>query len=266
MQKQQRLAAALLIVGLALTTSSVRAQQNQPNRPDAPYGQTKARSKQTGQGQLKASQIIGMSVKNYQDEDLGQVQDLIVDFDSYSVPCAIIAHGGALGIGRTKTAVPMSAFQCSSTESKTLMLSATKEQLQAASKTPTGDWAKVSDAEWTKTVDGFYGHPFRTGRFERQPLDGTSDQRLPVREPTEQKGAELLIKPNDTTLNQQVRATIEGEVRPEIAQNVQVTVENGVVFLSGQVENQTAKQNIDAKIAALPGVQRVENKLTVKNP
>jgi sporulation protein YlmC with PRC-barrel domain len=261
MEIKNRLAGVLLIVSLALAASNLRAQQE---RQDESYGRSNARLKTAAaQGQLRASQIIGMDVKNAENENLGNVQDLIVDFDAYTVPYAIISHGGALGVGRTKTAIPMSALQCSSTQSKTLILPATKEQLRAASKTPTGAWAHVSDAEWTRTVDGFYSPP---DGFERQPLEGRPEYRQPARAPTEQKGAELLVKPTDTTLSQQVQAAIEQQVPSQTAQNIQVTVDDGVVSLSGRVDNQTDKQNIDSSVRAIPGVKRVENLLNVNKP
>jgi sporulation protein YlmC with PRC-barrel domain len=267
MRSINRLAKTLLIVTLTLGTGSIRAQQD---RPDDPAGRENARLKSSArQGQLRASQVIGMAVRNEQNEDLGKVQDLIVDFDSGAVPYAIIAHGGALGIGRTKTAVPMSALQCSPTETGTLLLPATKEQLRAAARTPTGAWAEIADAEWARSVDGFYGQPFIAGqqRFERQPQTGSLQQRLPVRTPSsEQKGAELLLKPSDVTLNQQVYSAIEQELPAQMAQNIQVSIQDGVVSLRGVVDTQQQKQDIDSSVRAISGVQDVQNYLAVRNP
>jgi sporulation protein YlmC with PRC-barrel domain len=130
-------------------------------------------AKYTGnlQSQKSASDIIGKKVTNAQNEDLGKVQDIIVNVDTGTAPYAIIAHGGVLGANRTRIAVPLTALQCSG-DGKELMISATKEQLQAASKTPTGAWASVSDAEWSrKGGTPYYGEPTPNDRFARTTTD-----------------------------------------------------------------------------------------------
>jgi sporulation protein YlmC with PRC-barrel domain len=54
----------------------------------------------------KASDIIGMTVKNYQDEKLGKVEDLAVDVESGRIVQVILSTGGFIGIGDTLSAVP----------------------------------------------------------------------------------------------------------------------------------------------------------------
>jgi hypothetical protein len=46
-------------------------------------------------------------------------------------------------------------------------LAATKEQLQAASKTPDGVWTGAAGSEWARNVDGFYGRPIERNRIDR---------------------------------------------------------------------------------------------------
>src|SRR5882724_2532431 len=87
--------------------------------------------KYMGVKQRSANEIIGTKVVNAQNEDLGKVQDIVVDLESGGAPYAIISSGFG---GRTKVAVPLSSLQCSS-EGKHFTLAATKEDLKAASKT-----------------------------------------------------------------------------------------------------------------------------------
>jgi sporulation protein YlmC with PRC-barrel domain len=68
--------------------------------------------KYVGQKQLSANDIIGKKVMNNQNEDLGKVQDLIVNFDSGNILYALISSGFA---SRSKIAVPLDALQCSRT-------------------------------------------------------------------------------------------------------------------------------------------------------
>jgi sporulation protein YlmC with PRC-barrel domain len=205
--------------------------------------------------QIKASELIGKDVRNVQDEHLGKIQDLIVNCTSDYVPFAIISHGGTLGVGRLKTAVPMDTLKRSA-DGKSFILAATKEQLHAASKVASGPWAPVADTEWAKSVDGFYGQPtFARDRVERDNVDGTTEKRLYVRDPAP-KGAEMLMTPADSVLCEKVCAAID---------NVQVSVQKGVVKLSGTVENEAAKQSVETRVKNVTGVQRVENNLRTKN-
>src|SRR5262250_2564393 len=93
---QTTLAITLIVASLVLTVAGGRAQLlSGTARTD----------------QIKASELIGKEVRNAQNEHLGKVQDLIIDFTFDHVPYAIIGHGGTLGVNRTKTAVPMDSLQ-----------------------------------------------------------------------------------------------------------------------------------------------------------
>jgi len=58
----------------------------------------------------KASEFIGMTVKNYQGERLGKVEELAVDMESGRVVQVIISTGGLIGIGDRHSAVPPGAL------------------------------------------------------------------------------------------------------------------------------------------------------------
>jgi sporulation protein YlmC with PRC-barrel domain len=212
-----------------------------------------------------ATDIIGKEVRNGNDESLGKVSDLVVSLDSGRVPYGIIAHGGALGVGRTKTAVPITELQCAG-DRKTLVMSATKEELKTASKTCPDNWPRGRTTEWSRTVDAFYGQPsaFANVRFERDPLDGSLDRKEYVRDPNE-KGATLLMKPADVEIYRRLSTTLRTDARSEPTDGYKITVEEGVVVLRGQVDTEAEKQDIEAKARTVPGVQRVDNQLKVKS-
>src|SRR5438094_9170843 len=67
------------------------------------------RTGQFGPGE-KASKIIGMEVKNLQNEKLGKVDELAVDLESGRIALAVLSVGAFLGIGDTLVAVPPSAL------------------------------------------------------------------------------------------------------------------------------------------------------------
>ena len=96
-------------------------------------------------GAAKASDLIGMTVKNYQNEKLGKVEDLAVDVESGRVVQVIVSTGGFIGIGDTLTAVPPGAFHHDVAQ-KVLHLDANKEKLQNAPKFEMSKWADYSDS------------------------------------------------------------------------------------------------------------------------
>jgi hypothetical protein len=227
---------------------------------------------------VRASTIIGLQVRNDSGERLGKVQDIIVDFQSHSAPFAIVEYGGALGIGATHVAVPLTDLKWSS-EPKQLLLSATKDEFQSANPAPTGGWMAISGEDWTKNVDRFYGQPasFDKSRYERQEATGVTQGREPVRnpKPPEAKGAAELLNPTPGAVpeekilvtkptDEDLMATVNGLVREDVGQdadNIQVSIKDGVVTLKGKVANASQKQALESRIKALPGVTRIEDNL-----
>jgi len=82
---------------------------------------------------LAASEIKGSTVRNRQREEIGDIDELLIEPDSGRVRFAILSVGGFLGLGSTRVAVPWSAFEISRQGGKmTYMLDATRERLEKA--------------------------------------------------------------------------------------------------------------------------------------
>jgi sporulation protein YlmC with PRC-barrel domain len=107
-------------------------------------------------GAAKASDLIGMTVNNYQNEKLGKVEDLAVDVESGRVVQVIVSTGGFIGIGDTLSAVPPSAFHHDVAQ-KVLHLEANKEKLQNAPKFEMSKWADYSNSNHLAQVYSHYG-------------------------------------------------------------------------------------------------------------
>ena len=104
----------------------------------------------------KTSDIIGMTVKNYQGEKLGKVDDLAVDVESGRVVQVILSTGGYIGIGDTLTAVPPGALH-HDVANKVLHLDADKEKLKAAPSFEMSKWAECCDSNHLSAVYLNYG-------------------------------------------------------------------------------------------------------------
>jgi sporulation protein YlmC with PRC-barrel domain len=104
----------------------------------------------------KASDVIGMTVRNNQNEKLGKVEDLAVDVESGRIVQVILSTGGFIGIGDTLTAVPPGALHHDIADN-VLRLDADKEKLANAPKFETSKWAECSDANHLSAVYRYYG-------------------------------------------------------------------------------------------------------------
>ena len=95
-----------------------------------------------------ATDIKGTNVKNLQGQDLGQIEDVLIDPDTGQVRFVILEVGGFLGLGSTRVAVPLSAFQITKEGNKPKwVLDADKEKLKNAPKVEGKNYQRL----YTKT-------------------------------------------------------------------------------------------------------------------
>ena len=57
---------------------------------------------------LAASEIKGAKVTNFQNQDIGDIDELLIEPATGQVRFAVLSVGGFLGLGSTKVAVPSS--------------------------------------------------------------------------------------------------------------------------------------------------------------
>jgi hypothetical protein len=86
-------------------------------------------------GLIAGSEIKGTKVKNLQNEEIGDIHELLIEPVASRIRLLILSVGGFLGIGDTKVAVPWTAFQIAEENGKPkYLLDATKERLKEAPK------------------------------------------------------------------------------------------------------------------------------------
>lgn len=158
---------------LAFTTLAQDSANPGLVRPDstgldrADYGhhdRTQPRANQLN-GAAKASELIGMDVKNHQDEELGTVKDLAVDVESGRIVQVILSSGGFIGIGEKLNAVPPGALRHDAAQS-VLQLDASQEQWKSAPAFDMSKWAECCDSNHLSTVYGHYGQESAFGFVE----------------------------------------------------------------------------------------------------
>ena len=110
----------------------------------------------------KASDLIGMEVKNTQNEKLGKVDDLAVDVESGRIVYVILSTGGFIGIGDTLHAVPPGALH-HDVANKVIHLDADKAKLTAAPKFEMAKWAECCNSNQVAEIYSHYGQqPYGT--------------------------------------------------------------------------------------------------------
>jgi sporulation protein YlmC with PRC-barrel domain len=95
----------------------------------------------------KASNLIGMDVKNNANEKLGDVKDLVLDLHSGKISYVVLSVGGFLGIGDRYIAVPPNAFAASADDNK-LVLNADKTRIQNAPGFAKNSWPDMNASSW----------------------------------------------------------------------------------------------------------------------
>jgi len=104
---------------------------------------------------LSSSSIVGTSVENAAGEDLGKIEDLMIDIQRGQVAYAVVTFGGFLGMGNKLFAVPFSALTCDC-EDKKFVLNVAKESLENAPGFDKDDWPDTADRTWGESVHSYY--------------------------------------------------------------------------------------------------------------
>ena len=82
---------------------------------------------------LAASEIKGTTIANFQNQEIGDINELLIEPATGQVRFAVLSVGGFLGLGTTHVAVPWGAFQIRGERNRTkYLLDATKERLEKA--------------------------------------------------------------------------------------------------------------------------------------
>jgi sporulation protein YlmC with PRC-barrel domain len=105
---------------------------------------------------LAASTLAGDSVKNSADENLGKVDEIMIDIPSGKIAYAVLSFGGILGMGSKLFAVPWSALKVDEDE-KCFILDLDKETLEGAPGFDKDRWPDMADTTWATEVYRYYG-------------------------------------------------------------------------------------------------------------
>jgi sporulation protein YlmC with PRC-barrel domain len=115
-----------------------------------------------GPALMGADTLIGDSVVNAADENLGDIKEIMLDMNTGQVAYAVLAFGGFLGMGEKLFAVPWQALHLD-TVNKRFVLNIDKERLKNAPGFNTDAWPDMTDIAWANQIHSFYGTDISRG-------------------------------------------------------------------------------------------------------
>lgn len=105
---------------------------------------------------LSASTITGDDVRNLDGDNLGHIEELVIDIDSGRVNYAVLSSGGFLGVGDKLFAIPWDLLTVD-TDNKEVVLDLSKETLENAPGFDKDSWPDIHDRSWVGDVYRYYG-------------------------------------------------------------------------------------------------------------
>src|ERR1044071_5201642 len=122
---------------------------------------------------MSAGTLTGDRVRNAAGDDLGKVEDIMLDVPSGRIAYAVLSFGGFLGMGNKLFAVPWNALTLDEAEHE-FVLNVDKATLENAPGFDKDNWPDMSDPSWGNKVYSHYGYTpdWETERPQTKTLKG----------------------------------------------------------------------------------------------
>jgi len=105
---------------------------------------------------LSAGTLAGDRVRNSAGDDLGKIEEIMLDVPSGRVAYAVLSFGGFLGMGNKLFAVPWNALTLDEREHE-FILDVDKQVLENAPGFDKDNWPDMADPTWGSQIHSHYG-------------------------------------------------------------------------------------------------------------
>jgi sporulation protein YlmC with PRC-barrel domain len=105
---------------------------------------------------ISSSTLTGQTIYNLNDENIGEIKDLMIDPHNEEVVYAVLEFGGFLGMGSKYFAIPLRALQFSEAD-KNIRLDVNKKTLENAPSFDKDNWPMTADNDFIDSVYSHYG-------------------------------------------------------------------------------------------------------------
>ncbi|MCW5620306.1 MAG: PRC-barrel domain-containing protein [Burkholderiales bacterium] len=105
---------------------------------------------------MTASTLEGDKVVNRQGENLGEIDEIMIDVPRGRIAYAVMSSGGFLGMGEKLFAIPWGALTLD-TDNKCFVLDVDKQRLRDAPGFDKDHWPSMANTEFDTRVHSYYG-------------------------------------------------------------------------------------------------------------
>ncbi|MBI4471185.1 MAG: BON domain-containing protein [Acidobacteria bacterium] len=245
-----------------------------------------------------ASDIMRDRVRNAAGEDLGKIEDIVINPSTGNILYAVLSFGGILGVGDKLFAIPWSSLNLS-TSGDFLILNVPRERLEHAPGFDRQHWPNFADPGWRWDIDAYYGARVQTVRERTVVAEpayrrgaprfgllsavlllafaigalwfvylvstrGWEQARSDISATAETAAYAMRETSNDAALTAKVKTALSLSKRIP-AGMIDVDTEDQIVTLRGEVPTQAIRDHVDMVVRDVPGVTQVRNHLYVVN-
>jgi sporulation protein YlmC with PRC-barrel domain len=115
--------------------------------------------------------LLDYTVRNPAGDELGELEDLMVNWREGRVAYAVLSLGGFLGMGDKWFAVPLSALTINPVE-QTVVIDVDREMLQVAPGFDRDNWPDVANPDWDQEIRQYWEEWLREQEQLQQPPVG----------------------------------------------------------------------------------------------
>jgi sporulation protein YlmC with PRC-barrel domain len=107
---------------------------------------------------LRSKTLFEYRVKSPHGEDLGKIEEVMIDMEIGRVAYAVLSFGGLLGLGSKWVPVPWDAVALRPDE-KVLLLKIEKEKIEKAPNFEAATLPELANRQWGAVIHTYYGYP-----------------------------------------------------------------------------------------------------------
>jgi len=224
-----------------------------------------------GRRVLKASEILGMDVKNHEDESIGDINELVLNHSMDRISSVVVSSGGFLGIGNTLSVLPAEAV---TTTKDAVLVNATKTTLERSPRFSEEAWPeRMNDPSYLVNI--YSPYQFNDEVKTDVDVNANTDEKVADadktavrenKEPGALTAQDQSNAPGDIDATTMIRRKIVSHDDLSFsAKNIRVITVDGKVTLAGQVASEQEIETIMKIAREETGESTITNRLSVKN-
>jgi sporulation protein YlmC with PRC-barrel domain len=207
--------ASVLVASVAFAQEQGRDAKPEPTRIQ---DQTPPRHSDFGMAHRsqKATDLMGKKVINSSKENLGKLEDIVVDASSGRILYGVLSFGGFLGVGDKLFAIPWGSLELPA-DAKEFVLNVSKDRLKNAEGFDKSNWPNFADEAWAQKTYKYYDQTpyWQTGDAGKKPSGNTYRDRWHQRVTMWQKCSDLCGKDIHNMQNEDVGKITDCLVDPD---------------------------------------------------